>query len=234
MKILLVLISTLFSLQSYASESSVYDFSWLDQDKEIYVLQNRKFRKKNSFYVGGSLGRAVNGAYIDSNDINLLAGFYFSEQFGLEVSYTKAQGSTNKTFKSVEGQSATPFFRKIDTSMDALFLWSPFYSKTNLFNKIIYYDWQFGLGLTSLTTLDNRNDFTTVDESGDTKESTIGVSWLSGIRFYINEAWSARLDFRGRHVSVDDITQDFGDSSTKSKAGYSHYYTFNLGLNYAF
>lgn len=233
MKVLIVLCSIL-TLQAFASESSVYDFSWLDQDKEVYVLQNRKFRKKNNFYVGATFGKSTNGAYIDSMDLNVLAGFYFSEQFGFEVSFNKADGQTNKTFDSIEGQKAVPFFRKIDSSIDALFLWSPFYSKTNLFNKIIYYDWQFGLGLTSVNTLDNRNDFSTSTGTGLTKESAIGLSWISGIRFYVTESWSMRLDFRGRHVRVDEITQDFSASSTDAKENFSHYYSLNLGLNYAF
>ena len=30
--------------------------------------------------------------------------------------------------------------------MGGVLLWSPFYGKINVFNKIIYFDWSFGLG----------------------------------------------------------------------------------------
>ncbi len=58
MKFLVSVICLFGSLQLVASEKNVYDFSWLDQDKEVYVLQNRKFRKKNKLYVGAMAGRA--------------------------------------------------------------------------------------------------------------------------------------------------------------------------------
>jgi len=37
-----------------ASEKDLYDFLWLDPDKSVYVLQNKVYKKKNSFY--GSVG----------------------------------------------------------------------------------------------------------------------------------------------------------------------------------
>lgn len=39
----------LTSSYTFSSEKSVYDFEWLDDDKEIYVLQNRKYRKDGKF-----------------------------------------------------------------------------------------------------------------------------------------------------------------------------------------
>ena len=44
-KVFLLLCIFLISGVVVANEKSVYEFSWLDKDKEIYVLQNRKFRK---------------------------------------------------------------------------------------------------------------------------------------------------------------------------------------------
>jgi hypothetical protein len=39
--------------------------------------------------------------------------------------------------------------------MGAMIKWSPFYGKINTFNKIIYFDWAFGLGMGSFETESN-------------------------------------------------------------------------------
>ena len=231
MKRLLSLIIFVSISYSFAYESSMYDFSWLDQDKEVYVLQNRKFRKANNVYVGGTIGRSVSGAFIDSTEINLLGGFFFSENWGLEFSYTNAEGTTNKTSDAVKAQAAVPFFRKIDTSMNAMLVWSPFYSKINTFNKIFYYDWMFGAGISSATTLDNRKEFSSGSDSSElTTESISGIAWMTAIRFYISPSWSTRIDFRANHFNADTAINGETDTETQ----WVNYYNINVGLNYTF
>lgn len=232
MKRILSLILITISGIAVAAEDSMYDFSWLDADKEVYVLQNRKFRKKGKAYFGGTLGRQVNGAYINSNEANIIGGFFFNEDWGLELSYTKASGETNNTYDNVDAQGASvAFFRKIDTAMSAMLLWSPFYSKINTFNKIFYYDWMFGLGVTNATTLDNRKEFTTGSGSDElTSESVQGLAWMTAVRFYISKSWSTRVDFRAQHINADTAVN--GESDTEKR--WNHYYNINVGLNYTF
>lgn len=216
---------------SSAAEDSMYDFSWLDKDKEVYVLQNRKFRKKMNVYVGGTLGRSVSGAFIDSTEINLIGGFFFSEDWGLELNYNKSEGKTNKTHDAVNAQGSVAFFRKIDTAMSAMLMWSPFYSKINTFNKIFYYDWMFGAGFANVTTLDNRNEFLGGSKKDElTSESLSGLTWMTAIRFYITQSWSSRIDFKAVHLNADRAIT--GESDTEKQ--WMNYYTINFGVNYTF
>ena len=52
---------------AFAAVDDDYNFSWLDPDKKIYVLQNRKFRKANAaqlFLMGGmGLGETYRKAF---------------------------------------------------------------------------------------------------------------------------------------------------------------------------
>jgi len=236
MKLITLLLLSLFLSSSHAGESNMYDFSWLDGDKEIYVLQNRKFRKKSRVYVGGLYGRSINGAFIDSTRFSLQGGFFFSENWGLELSYSSANGETNTTHDSVKEQSnAVAFYRKIDTEMTAMLLWSPFYSKINTFNKIFYYDWMFGAGISTVTTDDNRNEFDdgSPDSNKLTSESNSGLSWMSAFRFYITENWSSELRFRATHVNADYASEDQSNND-KTEKRWIHYYNFNVGINYTF
>lgn len=232
MKRILSLIAIIvFPLSIQGAENDVYDFSWLDQEKEIYVLQNRKFRKKNSVYIGGTVGRSVSGAFVDSSEYNLIAGYFFSEDWGIELSYTGAQGTKNKTYDAVSAQGSVAFFRQIETATSAMLLWSPFYSKINTFNKIFYYDWMFGVGFANASTTDNRKEFSGGSDSNElVEEDNSGVAWMTAVRFYISQSWSLRMDFRGTHINADSAIT--GETDTEKR--WNNYYNFNLGLNYTF
>ena len=40
-----LLFSLLVTSHVFANEKDIYEFSWLDPDKEVYVLQNRELKK---------------------------------------------------------------------------------------------------------------------------------------------------------------------------------------------
>jgi outer membrane beta-barrel protein len=233
MKKLLLFITTLSMCSLiYASEQSLYNFSWLDKDKEIYVLQNRRFRKDGRFYLGGTAAKTVNGVFVDSYGATLRGGYFFKEDWGIEGVFGKNTGKTNDVAKGVEEQQTVPYYRKIDSYMGAMLMWSPFYSKINTFNSIYYFDWMFGLGLSSIKTLDNRNDFEGGAGSSLTSENSIGGLWNTGLRFYLNDSWSLRVDFTGLHYRASK-TREVNDQVLKTNRLFSHY-DLGLGLNYSF
>ena len=178
MKKLLLVIMCLISTLSMAAEKSLYDFSWLDRDKEVYVLQNRKFRKDGKVYVGATAEYLLNGAFINSYGGAFRAGYFFNEDWGIELIYGKNSGSENDTAKGVREQSTVPFYRKVDTYAGGMLMWSPFYSKINTFNKIFYFDWMFGLGVAQVQTKDNRNLFDTASQNRNTLRHPSNISPL--------------------------------------------------------
>ena len=223
----------MISAFSFASEDSLYEFSWLDKDKKIYVLQNRKFRKNNNFYIGATGIKTMNGSFIDSMGSSFKAGYFFKEDWGLEVVYGSNSGKTNKTYDAVDAQGATPYFRKISNYTGAMLMWSPFYAKINTFDKVFYYDWIFGLGMGNYKTLDNRNEFGVSTSDSLTAESLSGYMWTTGLRFYVSESWSIRLDVTGMHYSADQTLQDDDKDEYTKKVSF-HNYDLGVGLNYAF
>lgn len=233
MKFIISLICLFSSVQLVASEKNVYDFSWLDQDKEVYVLQNRKFRKNKKLYLGAMVGAQLNGAFIDSNEFSAHGGFFFKEEWGVEFAYTSASGSTNVTHDGVNEQGTQAYYRKIESSVGAMVLWAPFYAKINTFNKIFYYDWMFGAGAASVTTLDNRLEFGSSATSDLTSETVMAPTWMTNFRFYITQDWSAEMRFEGLHINADVARQDASNNERTEKQ-WTHYYDFKLGLNYTF
>ena len=235
--VLLILVTLMMSTVIYASEKSLYNFSWLDKDKEIYVLQNRKFRKAQNFYVGVTGAYNLSQAFVDAYGGTARAGYFFSEDWGIEFLYGKNTNKENDTAKGVKSQGTVPFYRQIDGFMGAMLMWSPFYSKINTFNRIFYFDWMFGVGAGTITTKDNRNKFDTTAPNQDslTSESNIGALWNTGFRFYVTEHWSVRLDITGQTYKADKTTRQGGAGNPTSKSSklYNNY-DLGLGLNYAF
>ena len=234
-KLLLILMTLIMSTVVTAAEKSLYNFSWLDNDKEIYVLQNRKFRKQGNFYVGATGAYNLSQDFLDAYGGTARAGYFITEDWGIEGVFGKNSSTANDSAKGITEQGAFPFYREIDSYMGAMLMWSPFYSKINTFNKVFYFDWMFGLGLANVTTKDNRKLFetTATDQKAMTTESNMGALWNTGFRFYINDHWSLRLDVTGLTYKANKTKSDSSNNVSKSSIVFTTY-DLGFGLNYAF
>ena len=179
---------------SFAAESSTYNFSWLDPEKEVYVLQNRKFRKKRRVFISGGGGMGLSGSFVDSRFWQARAGFFFGEEYGLGFLYSHNFGTANEAADTLDRNDIFPFRRLVKNYRGALFLWSPFYSKTNFFNKIFYYDFIIGLGVAELNEVNNAESFELYNgrkvegaDITDRSESHRGPLIDLEIKFYITK-----------------------------------------------
>lgn len=229
----LVLFTLVFTTNLFASEKDIYEFSWLDPDKEVFVLQNRKFRKADHAYINLGGGITTSGAFVNSTAIQGRLGYFFTENYGLEGIYSKNSGKENDTAKGVRnsgggGTGTTPFRRIVESYAGAMFVWSPFYSKINTFNSIVYMDWIFGLGYAQLKEKNNKLRITQGQsaEGIETAETHSGIMWEAGLKFYVSESFSIRTDLTAVHYSADNITTT--GSSYKSN------FDATVSLGYAF
>jgi len=232
-KLLALLFSFLFSAQIIASEKDIYEFSWLDPDKEVYVLQNRKYRKVDNLYVNVGGGITTTGAFVDATAIQGRLGYFFTENFGFEGIYSKNSGEENETAKGVRAQNGggtgtTPFRRIVENYWGVMGLWSPFYSKINTFNSIVYMDWIFGLGYGQLSESNNKLRIQNGPsyEGVETKESHSGLVWTAAMKFYVSEDWSIRADLTGFSYSADNISTSGSSYVSNIDAVLSLGYTF--------
>jgi outer membrane beta-barrel protein len=191
----------------WAGESDTYNFSWLDPDKEVYVLQNRRYRKANRLHIYAGGGKTLSGAFVDSTNIQGRVGYYFMEEFGFEGIFSKNAGKENTTAQNVRdngsGTGSRPFRRIVDSYYGAMFLWSPFYSKINTFNTIIYYDWIFGAGLGKLKESNNTDEFqVSAGTFPDSVEEHSAILWNIGIKVFLGANVSARIDVMAVHYQA--------------------------------
>src|SRR4051812_15075943 len=91
----LVMLGFLSGTQARASSNDEYNFSWLDPDKKIYVLQNRKYTKAGRALLSGMVNTSIAQPYRNSYGIDLRAAYYFSEAWGVEAFYGLFSNSPN-------------------------------------------------------------------------------------------------------------------------------------------
>ncbi len=232
-KTLLFAFSLLISFSIFASESSLYDFSWLDKDKEVYVLQNRRFRKDGSVYLGLNGGLTTSGEFTDSVSSSVRAGYFFKENWGIELVFAKNSVKANDTFTNLQtAYNVQGFYNVPEAYTGLMLMWSPFYSKINTFNSIAYFDVILGFGLASISTIDNRQevDTDTINGLGKTdQESVTGAILNIGGRFYINKSWSLRMDLTP--VLYNGFSRKPGTDEMGSELHTS--YDFTVGFNYS-
>lgn len=198
----------LFASASLASDDDDYNFSWLDPEKKIYVLQNRKYRKADGphlYLMGGLSGENYRQAY----QVQPRAAFWFNEDFGLEVFYTARFNVQNNSYRALDqsinsgGVVNSPYIREIKSQIGVLFNWAPWYAKINVFNSILYFDWYFSFGVGTMNTEigPKTKDDPVAGPSWKT-ESLFAVYLGTGHLFHVSEKFMIRLEALGHFYSA--------------------------------
>lgn len=223
----ILFLACLFTTVAYAGKQSLYDFSWLDEDDQVYVIQNRKYTKKKKFYAGFSGGPSAGSAFLSQYGVQARIGYFFREDLGLEALFSYNLTSQNDNFDEVRGTSQTiPFYRAINNYAGLMLLWSPWYGKINMFRKVIYFDWILGFGAARISDEHNRSSVETNFEESLTSESHFGLLWKIGMRFYITKYMGFRFDVTPVHYKAEKA------SGTESRF-YSNY-DFGFGFDFSF
>jgi outer membrane beta-barrel protein len=178
-----------------ASDDPEYDFSWLDPDKKVQVLQNRRYRKALHPMISVLGGPVSNDPFRTSYVVDPRVTFHLSEQFAFEGFYSLYFNSENTFFDALSQTSpnALPTMRESRSRYGGLFQWSPWYAKINVFNAILYFDWYFSVGAGVLNTaLDLRES--TSDAASFKDESNFAIFASTGHQYHVNEWLKIRMD----------------------------------------
>ncbi|MCT4641728.1 MAG: outer membrane beta-barrel domain-containing protein [Bacteriovoracaceae bacterium] len=211
MYILLLVIS--FSL--FASEQDLYDFLWLDNDKKVYVLQNKLHPKKYKLFLDIGYIKDQTGSFQKTSGLKGALGYYISEEFSFEYQYATYSHSNNSTYDNVLLVSGIePFIRRQNDSHILFFNWTPFYGKINTFNQIYYFDLGFGIGSGVSTFESNLQSVTNPSLPSHFKEESYNPVYLKvESKFYLNSRY---------HIGFEYINTNFKAATPKSPNSKSH------------
>jgi outer membrane beta-barrel protein len=186
---LVLTLMLIFIDKVHAGEKSLYDFLWLDPDKKVYVLQNKLYKKDHTFY--GDVGFLTNftSKFQSTNGYQIKAGYYFHEEWGVEMTLNNYSNSNNDEFRNIQVVNAQePFIRRLNSTYGLLGIWSPFYGKINTFNQIFYFDWSFGAGLMKIDAESNLQSIRIGNmKTTFKKESYTGAVLKTNLKFHLRE-----------------------------------------------
>lgn len=215
-----------------AAEDDLYKFLWLDPDKQVYVLQNKVYKKRHSFY--GTLGflSGQSNEFQDTTGLHVSGGFYFHEEWAFELFYNGYSNSNNDAFENLQRvNGSVPFMRKIESSYGAMAIWSPFYGKVNTFNKIFYFDWNFGLGVTKINAETNATTVANPSTSDEfSSESYTGIAYKTGLRFHATENIHIGIDYMRQSYQAPGPT--IGTTPGQDKWRHNSDVIFSIGLSF--
>ncbi len=211
--IVLFFFSFTISFHIKSAEGDLYKFLWLDADKKIYVLQNKIYKKKGTHYFDAGYIKDFSSNYLETTGWQFNYGYYFNETWAFELLYHMYSWEENQDTKDLAqfGKGRViPFIRRFDSKMGAMILWAPFYGKINTFNKIIYFDWFFGLGGGLLGGQDNAKVIAVQRGEGVDKHKYESVSYpavltKTAFRIYIGTRFHTTLEYhfdmyQGRNI----------------------------------
>lgn len=215
-----------------------YDFSWLDPEKKIYVVQNRKYLKQNRLEISLAGGLGMGEPYRTRYTVMPRATFYMSEQFGLSIFGGFNRNSENGNVEALRTQNyPIPAVRDVQSFVAGSIMWLPFYGKINMFNQIFYIDWHIEAGVGQVASeIDLNTRFGQPSRLEET--SHFAFHWGTGQKFFITRNWAARLDFVAQYYKAPSGVDPNGGNSLTTASGtaednYDNYYV-TLGVSYTF
>lgn len=211
------------------TEDSEYNFSWLDPDKKIYVLQNRKYTKAYHPLLSVMGGVGFSNPYRNSYNLDMRLGIYISEAFGIEGFYTLTNNIENSTFKALQNASPSvwPAVRAVNGEGGLLVHWSPWYAKINVFNQILYFDWYFSGGAGILQdTLELKKN--TSQQPINSTENFTAFFLGTGHQYHLSRRFIVRLDFTAAFYNA----LIYGDPSISGETAWYSNLNFSLGLGF--
>jgi outer membrane beta-barrel protein len=234
---LLLVCFTLAATTAHADEEDApsvikdeYDFSWLDPDKKIYVVQNRKYLKAKQFEFGLNGGIGFGQPYRNSYVFMPRLSYYFSESWGLSALGNLSSNSENGNFQALKDVSSViPSVRDVNSWGGLSLLWIPFYAKINMFNNILYVDWQFEVGPAFVNSEIDLNNSAT-GAANPQSDSYVGFFWGTGQKFFLSKDWALRWDIAGLYYNAPLAK---GGSITSNNELEDNYY-FTLGASFTF
>lgn len=205
LKKLISLIITCYSLSLIASDKDLYNFLWLDQDKKVFVLQNKLYEKKNTFYTDIGLTGSLTGAFQDTVGFKAYAGYFLTEEWSIELLYGQYSNSDNEAIEIVRSKSDVDAFIRRPISMTSIFVnWTPFYGKVNTFNKIFYFDFTMGIG-TGIYNTESNIDSVVLEEEVSTfvSETYNPLQLKFEIKFHANEKLHLGIEYMSTFINAE-------------------------------
>lgn len=176
---------------------------WAPKDTDFSVVQNRTYSKQNRFLVTPQWGTPINDAYSKGTIYGGTLNYFWSERFGIQATYLKADLDENDNTKEIGRLSATagayPDHGELTGYYGLGLNIVPFYAKMSLWGtRIIYFDMAFTptVGMTS---------YDQVMEGGNKNKSSFSYGLDVTQFFFFNRWFAVRADLKNQWRSEEVV-----------------------------
>ena len=175
------------------------DKYWAAKDADYGVIQNRTFAKAKKPYLSLTTGTLINDPFVKATAFGAMIGYYFTEDFGLEIShisYSSTKSDSVDKFISVAA-STSPNYNLIKSNTSLVFAYTPLYAKLAFMNMSIMY---FDMGLTLGAGVTNYEqavfDNGVANQSNYVKKSSPHIEFGVMQQLFVTKAFAIRADFK--------------------------------------
>lgn len=213
--LIVVVISMLVGVQAFAQSRDkkintrqlVEDY-WTPSQKKYSLIQQRYFVKSNRIMFSAGAGVHVNNPQHEGSMSQIGAGYFFSEQLGVEFQYANSSLSGNDVLKQLDefsGGGSTLDRTKTLGYVGGAINYSPIYAKMSFLGyKILYYDLILSAQL-------GQTEYEQTRENNSSTASALtfglGITQL----FYLNKYLSLRVDFNNRWYQAEVLDYNSGN-----------------------
>lgn len=201
------------------------DKYWSAKDDDYGVIQNRTFSKSGRVYLSAAYGTLINDPFAKTSMAGLFAGYYFSEDFGIEGYYFNANSKANdsvKEFNSLSTAGTSPNYTLPGNAYNVALTYTPFYAKMAFMNKaILYFDMGFtlGAGVSEYSQVVAKKEGGVIVGEEKIKQTSphaeIGVMQ----QLFINRNWAFRLDIKNKFHNTETVPYNRTGIGAQSKDG---------------
>lgn len=201
---------------------------WAAKDDDFSVVQNRRYTKAERFFVSGSFGSPINDPFATGSIIAGQVGYFFSERWGVDVTYAKGNfedSDNTKKFKTTFG-GTSPDYNYFESSTIASVTFVPLYAKMSFMDKsIIYFDMGISLGAGTL-------DYSIQREEGPETKNTFAYKLGITQQIFFSEHFAIRLDFNNTWATEDRFKYPTGAADRELGSATVNDTSLLLGLTY--
>lgn len=186
---------------------------WAPKDTDFNVVQNRTYSKEKRFSGTVLFGTPTNDLFNEGTHLGLLGNYFFSERYGVELSYFSSslgESSSVSRFRELSLGGTSPDYSTLKSQYGVSFNWVPFYSKMSFLNqKIIYFDMAFSPAISYL-------NYTQQTDGDPAEKNKSSIAYGIDITqyYFISKYFAVRVDLRNRWFTEKVIR--FTDGSTQS------------------
>lgn len=189
------------------------DKYWSAKDDEYGVIQNRTFSKSGRYFGAVGYGTLINDPFAKGKAMSAYLGWYFNEDFGLELSYLNYNSSKNDNVSAFQNltSGASPAYNLVKDSKTLNLIYTPFYAKMAFMNKaVLYFDMGFTLGV-GQTSYEIQKQVSATPWADD-PEMKSAVHYEIGVmqQMFINRYIALRLDIKNSFYTQE--MQDYRPS----------------------